>query len=400
VRKHPHIAALVAGLGLAQLMAWGALYYAIAIIGDSMRAELRVSESQLFGAFTWAMAISGVLAPWAGRTLDRHGGRAVLVSSALVGALGFAVLARAQGFAGLLVGWSLNGLAMALGLYDTCFAALGQVEPQRYRRAVTGVTLIAGFASTVSWPASHYLLRSLGWRGLCDAYAGALGLCALIYLTVLPGVRGAVRSERGPLGELGPLPDRSMQRRARLLAWTFAGAALIGASMSAHLLNVLKTLELPAEQAVWAASSIGIMQVLGRFLELAFGSRHDPVQLGLVTFAGLFASMLLLLAVAMVPWLVVLFAILYGIANGLLTIAKATLPVQMFGLRNVGAVLGNFSAPSLVTRALAPLCFALTTGALGMRSALACLSAVGLATLAAYVATTRNVPARAQLAPP
>src|SRR5690606_1578072 len=89
-------------------------------------------------------------------------------------------------FGGLLVGWSINGLAMALGLYDSCFAALGQVEPRRYRRAVSGVTLVAGFASTVSWPASHYLLQSTGWRGLCDVYAVVLCLCALIYFAVLP----------------------------------------------------------------------------------------------------------------------------------------------------------------------------------------------------------------------
>jgi MFS family permease len=398
VRARRHVAALVVGLGVAQLLAWGALYYAIAVIGAAVRAELRVTDSELFGAFTWALVISGVLAPWAGRMLDRYGGRSVLVASALVGAVGFMTLARAESFAGLLVSWSLNGLAMALGLYDTCFAALGQVEPDRYRRTVTGVTLIAGFASTVSWPASHYLLQAIGWRALCDGYAGALGVCAMIYFTVLP--RGTVRlpAHDAAVNFDSGMLEASAQRRARLLALAFAGSALISGSMSAHLLSVLHELELPSDLAVWAASSIGVMQVLGRLLELAFGAKHDASRLGLATFSALCASMAILLTVFAAPWAVVVFALVYGIANGLMTIAKATLPVEIFGLENVGVVLGNFSAPSLVTRALAPLGFAVATGALGTRGALVCMAAVGVATLVAYVAAMRSPSTRAEAA--
>ena len=281
------------------------------------------------------------------------------------------------------------GLAMALGLYDSCFAALGQVEPRRYRRAVSGVTLVAGFASTVCWPASHYLLQSTGWRGLCDVYAVVLCLCALIYFAVLPRAHPTIAHptiahNSVSIEHSGVAPDVSVRRRARLLAWTFAGAALIGASMSAHLPGVLRALELSAEQAVWAASSVGVMQVLGRMLELGFGSKRDPVRLGLLTLAGFFVSMLLLLVLPAAPWLVVAFAVFYGIANGLLTIAKATLPVQMLGLRNVGSVLGDFSMPSLIARAFAPLWFAMTTSALGTRAAVLSMATVGLATLASY----------------
>jgi MFS family permease len=389
VRTGARLAALVVGLGVAQLLAWGALYYAIAVIGAALRTELRVSESELFGAFTWALVLSGVLAPSAGKLLDRIGGRAVLVASALVGASGFLVLARAHSFGALVAGWSLNGLAMALGLYDTCFAALGQIEPARYRRAVTGVTLVAGFASTVSWPASHYLLQSIGWRSLCEVYAGLLGVCALIYLAVLPRAM-APRSPPVAADGHSPVLAASLRRRARLLALAFAGASLISGAMSAHLLSVLQALELPGGLAVWAASSIGVMQVLGRVLELTFGSKHDASRLGLVTFSALCASMALLLSIRAGSWVVVLFAVVYGIANGLMTIARATLPVEMFGLHNVGTVLGNFSAPSLVTRALAPLGFAVATAALGTHGALVCMTTIGVTMLAAYVAAIRK----------
>lgn len=381
---------LVAGLGAAQLIAWGTLYYAIAVLAEPMGAALRLTRSDVFGAFAWSMVISGVLAPWAGRMLDRVGGRAVLASSAIVGALGFVVLARAHSFVGLIAGWSIQGLAMALGLYDTCFAAIGHVAPASYRRTVTGVTLVAGFASTLSWPATHYLVQAVGWRTSCDCYAIVMLLCAPIYALILPSgsvpPRGHVNATTPRQGEV----TAAVRTKAVLLAWAFAGTAVVGASISAHLVGVLQALQLSLDHAVWIAASVGVMQVAGRMFELAFGSRLHPVRLGFVTFAGLFTAMLLLSAVATLPSAVFAFALVYGIANGLLTIAKATIPVELFGFANVGAVLGNFGAPSLLTRALAPFGFALLMSEVGTRGALAGLVAVSLASCLAYLATTRS----------
>ena len=375
----------MAGLGSAQLIAWGSLYYAIAVLGEPMRLDLGIASSHVFGAFSWSLAIAGVLAPTAGRILDRYGGRTVLVASALLGAVGFLVLAQARSLPWIVVGWSINGTAMALGLYDACFAAIGQVEPRRYRIVVTGVTLVAGFASTVAWPLSHYLLEAIGWRGVCHTYALALLLCALLYAVLLPGrARPEVRA---------PVPaspsSSASPARARLLSWSFAGTALIGGSISAHLPGMLNTLEIRTELAVWVASSIGALQVVGRVIDLASAPRRSAAQLGAVTFAGLLAAMLLLWATPSVPLSVFGFALLYGISNGLLTIARATLPVELFGLVRVGAVLGSFSAPSLVTRAFAPLGFALVAGAAGTTGAVGSLVAVGLVSLAAYVVAIR-----------
>lgn len=378
------IRALVIGLGGAQLLAWGTLYYAIAVIGEPMRRGVGASEPELFGGFAWSMVISGVLAPWAGRLLDRFGGRLVLAASALLGALGFALLASAHSLPALLIGWSVNGVAMALGLYETCFAALGQAAPHAYRRTVTGVTLIAGFASTLAWPASHYLLRWLGWRVTCAVFAGVLLLCSPVYLCVLPsGYEANARAVAA--GSAAHAPWRALGGRAQLLALAFAGAALVAASISAHLVGALRALHFSGEQAMWLASSVGVMQVAGRLLELGFGTRRNAAQLGLFTFTGLAASMVLLLGALAVPSLVFAFVVVYGIANGLLTIAKAALPVELFGLSEVGALLGTFSAPSLVTRAIAPLAFAVVTSERDLWSALVCLAAVGTLALGVYV---------------
>ncbi|HMI91936.1 MAG TPA: MFS transporter, partial [Polyangiales bacterium] len=381
---------LIAGLGSAQLLAWGALYYAIAVIAEPMRLELGLSRSHVFGAFAWSVLVSGVLAPWAGRRLDRHGGRAVLVVGAIAGALGFTILAHAQSFGGLVVAWSLNGVAMAFGLYDTCFAAVGQVAPGAYRPVLTGVTLIAGFASTVSWPLSHHLLHAIGWRGVCEVYSAGLLACAPLYLATLPAFRPSTagRPAQPAVAHVPSHVNHAMGGRARVLAWAFAGAASIGAVISAHLVGILQALALPADRALWLASSIGVLQVLGRAIELLFGARHTPTRIGLFTFVGLFAATGLLLAASVQPSFAFGFALLYGVANGVLTIAKATLPVEMFGTREIGALLGTFGAPSLFARALAPLGYAMLASSAGTFGALSAMAMVALAALAAYVFAT------------
>lgn len=380
------------GLGCAQLVVWGALYYSIAILAEPMGAELHASPTEVFGAFTVALVISGLLAPWAGRQLDRRGGRVVLALSAVLGALAFMVLASARSVPWLVAGWSIAGVAMATGLYDACFAAIGQLEQRAFRTVVTGVTLIAGFASTVFWPLSHYLLRSLSWREICQLYALTMLACGPIYVIVLARAPRTSERPKATRDEHAPPVSNAARARARVLSWAFAGAALIGSALSAHLVGVLHDLELPEDRVVWVASSIGVLQVSGRFVDLVIGARRTAVQLGLFTFTSLALATCLLLATPSAPLLLYGFALLYGTANGLLTIAKATLPVELLGFANVGAVLGNFSAPALVARALAPLGFAAVVGALGPHAGLAAAAVVGVASLAAYALAIRRRP--------
>lgn len=167
------VAWLGGGLGVAQLIAWGTIYYAIAVLGEPMQRDLALSRSELYGLFTWSLALAGLLAPSAGRLVDRPGGRTILVAGAVLGSLGFLVLALAQSLWMLGIGWTLEGGAMALGLYDTCFAALGQAAPHAYRRAVTAVTLIAGLASTCFGRSPTFWSRR--WAG---AQRAAPSLCS------------------------------------------------------------------------------------------------------------------------------------------------------------------------------------------------------------------------------
>jgi predicted MFS family arabinose efflux permease len=379
-RLRPRTLALALALGLAQLIAWGSLYYSIAVLGEAMLRDLRIDRGVLYGAFAWSLALCGLLAPWAGRELDRGGARRVMTASLLVGALGFALLAHTQSAWLLVVAWTVLGLAMALGLYDTCFAAIAQASPRDYRPTVTAVTLIAGLASTVFWPLSHYLQGWVGWRGACWCFAVLLLGCMPLYLCVLP--RHVVSDHR----ELDPTPrPRMAQRSARLFAWAFAGIAFVSAALSAHLVTTLADLHFTGAHAVWIASSIGVMQVLGRIAQVRT-ARVSAQRLGAITF-GMFAlSLLALLSSAQRPAAIAIFALSYGASNGIMTIVKAVIPVEIFGTHEAGVVLGRFSAPSLIARAVGPWAYAAVQDASGgTEAALWAIVAVALISLITFL---------------
>lgn len=378
----------MAGLGVAQLVAWGSQYYAIAVLGQPMRRALALTDPELFGAFACSLALSGLLAPWAGRLVDRIGGRSVLACSSLVGASGFVLLATTSSYVGFAMAWAVLGVSMALGLYDTCFAALAQAAPLCYRRNVTGVTLIAGLASSAAWPASHCLLGHTDWRGACWVYAAALLACLPVYLLVLPAVHTRAQ---GPerRSEARAAPSDSVRSAPRILALAFAGGAFIAGAFSAQLIQTLCALHISPERAVWLASTVGAMQVAGRLVESLAGRSHTPLRLGFVTFALLATSTIALLSAASAAWLALPAVLLYGIANGLTTVAKAAIPVELFGFENVGASISTFSSPSLLTRAAAPFGFALLTDAAGVLGALVVLVLIAAASFAAYAYAMR-----------
>jgi MFS family permease len=162
---------VVVRLGTAQTLAWASSYYLPALLAQPMARDLGVSTPTVFVAFSVALIVSALLGPLAGRTIDRHGGRPVLVGTNLLFAASLAGMALAQGPVGLFAAWVLMGVAMGSGLYEAAFATLVRLYGQGARSAITGITLIAGFASTVGWPLSARRVRGLG--GIAPAGGGA-----------------------------------------------------------------------------------------------------------------------------------------------------------------------------------------------------------------------------------
>ena len=142
-----------------------------AVFADPISAALDLPKVWFFGIFSAALLLSGLLGPLAGRMIDRYGGRDVLAATNLVFAAGLAVLAFASGPVGLAVAWAIIGIGMGFGLYEAAFATVAGLYGRDARNAITGITLFAGFASTVGWPTSAIFIDAFGWRGACLAWA-------------------------------------------------------------------------------------------------------------------------------------------------------------------------------------------------------------------------------------
>ena len=234
----------VACLGLAQTLAWASSYYLPAMLANSMARDLGVSSPLIFAAFSASLVVSALLGPLAGRAIDRFGGRRVLMLNSLVFALGLVCLALAQGPVGLFAGWCILGMAMAAGLYEAAFATLVHLYGQRSRGPITGITLMAGLASTIGWPLSAWLELHWGWRTACMSWAGlhllvALPLNALLQktpdATAKEDIPPADGSESAQAPAVEALSQSGARRAGALLALVFAITWFISTAMAAHL---------------------------------------------------------------------------------------------------------------------------------------------------------------------
>lgn len=385
-----NLAGLISALGVAQIISWGTLFYAIGVLGTAMRNEIGVSELFLFSAFTAGLLVSGTLAPVVGRAIDQRGGRIVLSAGSILGAAAMAILAVAAHPAMLVFGWLLAGAAMAACLYDPAFATLSQHTGARYRKAVTALTLFGGFASTVFWPLSHLLLEAWGWRITLGIYAGLhLFICLPIHQLFVPRHSHITRAETEmKAGEVSPgLSDP----RLPWLTASFAIATFIFGVIAVHLISLLTTAGLTAAQAVTISMLVGPMQVAGRVIELGLSHRVKAVTVGVVAFGLMLLALVALISVEGFGIAAVAFVIAYGCGNGLLTIVKGTAPVELFGRQGLGGLLGYISRFALWAKAIAPAAFsALITLGLTRNLALAALAALAVAGIGSYGLATRN----------
>ena len=181
----------VIGLGVTQTVAWASSTYLPAILAEPIARDLGISRSTVFGAFSVALIVMAIAGPRVGRAIDRQGGRGVLALSNLVLASGLVLLGCAGDVRVLFAAWCILGVGMAMGLYDAAFATLVRLHGPAARGPITGITLIAGFASTVGWPLTAYLSANFGWRMSCFAWAAILLLLATAQLAFYSAIAEA-----------------------------------------------------------------------------------------------------------------------------------------------------------------------------------------------------------------
>jgi MFS family permease len=351
---------VVGALGTAQTLAWGSSYYLPAILADPIARGLGLSRTTVFGVFSGALLLSAVLGPSVGRAIDRRGGRGVLALSNLVLAAGLVLLGVAQGFATLALAWAVLGIGMAMGLYDPAFATLTGLYGRTARGPITGVTLIAGFASTVGWPLSSFLDAHFGWRAACLIWAGLHIVVGLpLNHLLIPRAPPPVRTPEMEV-QVSPAPRGAMA----ILAFVFAATWFVTGAMAAHLPRLLEIAGASTTAAIAAAALVGPAQVAARLVEFgALRMAHPLVSARL-------AAMLHPIGAAILgligPGAIIAFAVLHGAGNGLLTIAKGTVPLAIFGPVGYGLRSGILGAPARATQAASPLLFGLLMDYMGI----------------------------------
>jgi MFS family permease len=359
----------VAALGTTQTLAWASSYYLPAMLAVPMARSLGVTVSTVFAAFSVALIVSALVGPYAGRAIDRWGGKPVLVISNLVFAGGLAALASARGSAGLFAAWAVIGLGMGGGLYVAAFAAVVRLYGSASRGAITGITLFAGFASTVGWPLSSFVEAHAGWRSACLTWAVLHLVLGLPLNLSLPRI--GIRASAIPvpaLGEADPevAPPTNTRRVAMALSFVFASTLFVSAAMAAHLPRLLQLTGASLAAAVVAGALVGPAQVGARLLEYGFLRRLHPL------LSARIATLLhpvgaSVLAIAGAP-AAAAFGILHGGGNGILTIVKGTLPLALFGPHGYGERQGLLMVPARIAQAFAPLLFGLFLDRWGARA--------------------------------
>jgi len=368
---------IVAALGTTQTVAWASSYYMPAILGAPIATALHLPTSVFFGLFSGALLLSAVVGPSVGRLIDRHGGRHLLAASNLVIAAGLLILADAHSSVGLVIAWTVLGVGIGMGLYDPAFATLTWLYGRDARSSITGITLIAGFASTIGWPLSALFLHEFGWRAACLIWAGLnMLLAAPVNWLAIPrhGLPAALPQAAMELPPADP-PRAAMP----ILAFFFAATWFVQGAMAAHLPGLLQAAGASATAAIAAASLVGPAQVAARIVEFGLLRSFHPIS------SARLASALHPIGAAFLVAFgapgIIAFALLHGAGNGMITIAKGTLPLALFGPGGYGLRSGLLSAPARMLQAASPFLFGLLLdqvgiGAVGLSAGL-CLAAFG-----------------------
>jgi MFS family permease len=369
-------------LGVTQIISWGTIFYTPVLIVPLIAKEHGWSIAFAMGGFSAALFVAGLIAPFVGRSIDRFGGQVTMTVGSLAGAAGLFLIGYANDPWAYYAVWMLLGAAMSANLYDSAFASLGRIFGAGARRPITALTLAGGFASTVSWPATHFLLQAAGWRGTYLIYAAALAfISAPLHAFVLP--RSRFETDL-PKTTDTPVADKVLPPHGLpfiLVASAFAAYAFVPSGLSAHLLAIFQRSGIDAGTVVWIGALFGPAQVGARLIEFSFGRNLHPLWVVRFALGVLLCAFVMMAVLGISTPVAAAFALLFGGANGLVTITRGAVPLTLFGASGYGRLMGRLAGPFLVMQAVAPLVMAFVVERASDAAALALaasFAAVGL----------------------
>ena len=382
LHRPPDRRVVITALGIGQILAWGTSFYFPAVFAEPIVAETGWSLGYVVAGTSLGLLVAGLISPQVGRIIDTRGGRPVLLTSSLFYAAGLAGIGVAPALPVYLFSWVLLGIGMGTGLYDAVFAALGRMYGSEARTPITNLTLFGGFASTVCWPLSAFMIEHAGWRAACFVYAGlhlflVLPLQMAVVRPATPGAGSAATSEKYDSSRAAPVRNELLI--FALLAAVLSIAAGIGSIVVVHLLIFLQARGLDFAVAVSLGTLFGPAQVGARVVERLFGSHYHPVWTMIASCALMAAGLVMLYGAAPVLLIVIL---LYGAGYGISWIGRGTLPLALFGPARFPRLMGKLAFPSLIIQALAPSAGALLIEARGVNVTIGVLTLLALINVA------------------
>jgi MFS family permease len=377
-------------LGVTQILSWGTIFYTPVLIVPLIAQDRGWTMSFAMGGFSVGLLVAGLSAPYVGRAIDRFGGHVVMAIGSLVCASGLFLIVQAANRVAYIGVWMLLGLGMASNLYDAAFGSLGRIFGVAARRPITALTLAGGFASTVSWPSTHFLLEAVGWRGTYLIYAVLLaGISAPLHALALPRGRFEPEptSKDNALAPANVLPARGLT--FVLVAAAFASYAFVPSGLSANLLAIFTRSGIDSGTVVWIGALFGPAQVGARLVEFAFGRDLHPLWVVRFALGALLCAFVMLLLLGISVPAAAAFALIFGGANGLVTITRGAVPLALFGASGYGRLMGRLAGPWLLVQAAAPSVVAFVVDRASDDAALAVAAGFAAVALACFIVIRR-----------
>lgn len=368
---HPH--RLVLALGIGQIFAWGTSFYLLSVIAKPLSDDLGWSTSTSFAGLTLAFVSAGICAPAVGLLIEKFGGRPVLAASSFLLASGLGLLGIVESLPVYYGAWIIIGAGMSSGLYDAAFSALGKLYGAEARPLISELTLYGGFASTICWPITAYVVSHHDWRMACFLYAAVHVLvCMPLHFTMMP--KQTIASQRDFHTRSSSEPTRFQWSQFLLVATVLTIAAALASVIAQHAVMLLQGVGYSIAAAVSLGMLIGPSQVASRIAERVLGRLYHPIW-------TLFASTLLVFIGLLLLWWGMSFAalalIFYGAGNGIYSIARGAVPLAVFGPEGYAPLMGKIAFPSLLAQALAPWGAAAITEAQGPSALLGLIAIIG-----------------------
>ncbi len=339
-------------LGITQIISWGSGFYIPAVLAVPITASLGISTELFFWAFTVSLLVSGLIGPRIGKAIDKLGGRKVLPFGSVAFFIGLVLLATSRDTTQLFVAWFFLGIGGSMGNYDAAFATAVNFFGNKSNQVIAGITVFAGFSSTISWPITTFLEQTYDWRAAIWFWAALHIVVALpLHLTIPVSEKKDIPDLTGPIRKLVKNKFR-FDPLIVVFALMFALQGFIVSSVNTTLPFMLSELGADVQLALLASVLLGPFQVLARVLLVALTDKATPITVAAISIAAHPLGVVFIWILG--PAGILPFVMLHGIGVGLNPFIRGSLPLLFFGADRFGQRQGYLMMPSKILGALSP----------------------------------------------